>query len=72
MTRKYTFTSIARALLFLLPLAAVQANEAHSNEAHTHEAKDTVTVIGSWELAGLEPSRSGFMFTRMEVAETLC
>ncbi|MYM81979.1 ABC transporter substrate-binding protein [Duganella sp. FT50W] len=34
-------------------------------------AAGTVTVVGPWELTGLEPSRSGYMFTRMEVAQTL-
>lgn len=34
-------------------------------------AAGTVTVVGPWELTGLEPARSGYMFTRMEVAQTL-
>lgn len=34
-------------------------------------AAGMVTVVGPWELTGLEPSRSGYMFTRMEVAQTL-
>jgi len=32
---------------------------------------DTLTVVGPWELTGLEPSRSGYIFSRMEVTQTL-
>ena len=32
---------------------------------------DMLTVVGSWEMTGLDPSRAGYMFARMEVVETL-
>ncbi len=31
----------------------------------------TLRVVGPWELTGLEPSRAGYMFTRLEISETL-
>ena len=34
------------------------------------EAKD-IKVIGPWEISGIEPTQSGFIFSRMQVAETL-
>ncbi|EJM95635.1 ABC transporter substrate-binding protein [Herbaspirillum sp. YR522] len=32
---------------------------------------DVLTVVGPWETTGLDPSRAGYMFSRMEVVETL-
>ena len=60
---------IAAALLLALPLAAL-ADPGHVHEL-TPASADTLTVVGPWELTGIEPSRSGFMFTRMEVTQTL-
>jgi|TARA_R110002050_G_scaffold56_8_gene429 peptide/nickel transport system substrate-binding protein len=34
------------------------------------EAKE-IKVIGAWEISGIEPAQSGFIFSRMQVAETL-
>ncbi|MDH2432516.1 ABC transporter substrate-binding protein [Pokkaliibacter sp. MBI-7] len=31
----------------------------------------TLNVVGPWEMTGIEPSQSGYVFTRMQVAETL-
>jgi len=31
----------------------------------------TLRVVSPWEIGSLEPSRAGYVFTRMEVAETL-
>ena len=50
--------------------------DAHDGPLSEHAAivpasRDTLTVVGPWELTGLEPSRGGYMFTRMEVAQTL-
>lgn len=50
---------------------------AHADDhgaAHTHTftaAADVLTVVGPWEMTGLDPSRAGYMFARMEVVETL-
>lgn len=30
-----------------------------------------LNVVGPWEMAGIEPAQSGYMFSRMQVAETL-
>ena len=59
---------IAMFLVAALPVAA------HADGDHDHvvaAAPGTLTVVGPWELTGLEPSRSGYMFTRMEVTQTL-
>jgi len=37
----------------------------------TAAGKDVLTVVGPWEMTGLDPSRAGYMFQRMEVVETL-
>ena len=49
---------------------------AHDGPAGDHApiapaSRDTLTVVGPWELTGLEPSRGGYMFGRMEVVQTL-
>lgn len=64
---------ICAAVLLAAPLAVplkVRADPGHVHELAPASA-GTLTVVGPWELTGLEPSRSGFMFTRMEVAQTL-
>ena len=72
-----------RDLLLFTPLAATlsaspwHAALAHGDEAGhahgdiAHAGKDMLTVVGPWELTGLDPTRSGYMFARMEVLETL-
>ncbi|WP_309985259.1 ABC transporter substrate-binding protein [Herbaspirillum seropedicae] len=72
-----------RDLLLFTPLAATLAASpwhaalAHGDEAGhahgdiAHAGKDMLTVVGPWELTGLDPTRSGYMFARMEVLETL-
>lgn len=57
-------------------MSAWRAVRADDDEgAHAHgvgaAAKDVLTVVGPWEMTGLDPSRAGYMFTRMEVVETL-
>lgn len=52
--------------------AAAHSDQARQNKTPTAAGADTVTVVGPWELTGLDPSRAGYMFTRMEVTETLC
>jgi peptide/nickel transport system substrate-binding protein len=68
-----------RALLAAAALAAVQpwrSALAHGDDApHSHAVTradaGVLTVVGPWEMTGLDPSRSGYMFARMEVVETL-
>ncbi|NUT60577.1 ABC transporter substrate-binding protein [Herbaspirillum sp. C9C3] len=67
-----------RALLALLvaspwPQAWAHGDEAASTHAHaiTGSDSDVLTVVGPWELTGLDPSRAGYMFARMEVVQTL-
>ncbi|WP_432383483.1 ABC transporter substrate-binding protein [Duganella sp. P38] len=59
----------AAVLALALPCACAWADPGHGDIVPA--AAGTVTVVGPWELTGLEPSRSGYMFTRMEVAQTL-
>lgn len=56
-----------------MPWHGARADARPGAHAHTFTAAaaDVLTVVGPWELAGLEPARSGHMFGRMEVAETL-
>lgn len=66
---------LLRRLPGLLAIGIVPVH-AHDGPASEHApsapaSRDTLTVVGPWELTGLEPSRGGYMFTRMEVAQTL-
>jgi len=40
--------------------------------AAAQPAADTFRVVTSQEINGLDPARSGYVFARMQVAETLC
>lgn len=66
--------------MLALPAAAALASlpwhcAAAHDGAHPHgiaaAGKDMLTVVGPWEMTGLDPSRAGYMFARMEVVETL-
>jgi peptide/nickel transport system substrate-binding protein len=60
--------------LLLLPII-VYAHEGEAGHQHTTPTyvidRNAVHIVGPWELTGLDPSRAGYMFTRMEVTETL-
>lgn len=34
-------------------------------------AAKPMKIVGPWEIAGIDPAQSGFVFSRMQVAETL-
>lgn len=52
--------------------AAALLSPALAQGAMTSTAADrTVRVIGPWELSSLDPLRGGYLFARMQVAETL-
>jgi peptide/nickel transport system substrate-binding protein len=79
MPRASTTASSRRRAVLALPAAAAIAlpwrgARAHDG-AHPHgiaeAGKDVLTVVGPWEMTGLDPSRAGYMFSRMEVVETL-
>ena len=57
----------------LLPWSGACADDRGQAHSHTFTtaAADVLTVVGPWELTGLDPSRAGYMFSRMEVVETL-
>ncbi|MCD2518392.1 ABC transporter substrate-binding protein [Massilia sp. G4R7] len=64
---------LAGAAAALLPWSGARADDRGQPHAHTFTAAaaDVLTVVGPWELTGLDPSRAGYMFSRMEVVETL-
>ncbi len=70
-TRRRTLLAAAGA--GLLPWRGAGADDRAGPHAHTftEAGKDVLTVVGPWELTGLDPSRAGYMFSRMEVVETL-
>lgn len=39
--------------------------------AAENTAKSSLSIVGPWEISTLEPSRSGYLFLRMQVAEAL-
>lgn len=59
--------SVLRGSAAAVALAALPAFA----DASASASDRTLTIVGPWELTGLEPSRSGFMFARMEVTQTL-
>ncbi|KAF1042745.1 MAG: Glutathione-binding protein GsiB [Herbaspirillum frisingense] len=65
--------ALLAAAMSLLPWGAACAHGDGSDHAHdvVAAAADVLTVVGPWEMTGLDPSRAGYMFARMEVVETL-
>lgn len=80
MAQRHLYAPARRRLLLAGLSAALAGRNAHAHgdqagAAHLHgpaaASADTLTVVGPWELTGLDPSRAGYMFTRMEVTQTL-
>jgi peptide/nickel transport system substrate-binding protein len=78
--RRHLYTPARRRLLLAGLSAALAGRNAcahgdHADAAREHgpaaASADTLTVVGPWELTGLDPSRAGYMLTRMEVTQTL-
>ncbi|WP_312511657.1 ABC transporter substrate-binding protein [Massilia sp.] len=71
--RRRSLLAAAGAGAALLPWRGAVADDRAGPHTHTFSAAaaDVLTVVGPWEMTGLDPSRSGYMFARMEVAETL-
>lgn len=40
-------------------------------EAHAQSQQRVLRVVAPWEITGLDPVRSGYIFTRLQIAETL-
>lgn len=62
------------------PTQAVQDNHAHDNTSNNHANHDhtpnaknnqSLTVVSPWEITSIDPSKSGFLFQRLGIAETL-
>ena len=62
---------LAAGAALVLPQARAHDGPLSEHAAIVPASRDTLTVVGPWELTGLEPSRGGYMFTRMEVTQTL-
>ena len=62
---------LAAGAALVLPQARAHDGPLSEHAAVAPASRDTLTVVGPWELTGLEPSRGGYMFTRMEVTQTL-
>ena len=71
--RRRWLVALAVTSIMTIATGHSQAHGDHADHVHpmTAVSADTVTVVGPWELTGLDPSRAGYMFTRMEVTETL-
>ncbi|MPS47745.1 ABC transporter substrate-binding protein [Methylobacillus sp.] len=63
---------ISRQVLpFSAALLALSILATASCLAANTEAKTSLSIVGPWEISTLEPSRAGYMFLRMQVAEAL-
>lgn len=59
-----------RVLALLLALAA--ASGCRTSESRpTDDADRTLRIVGPWEITSIDPLRAGYLFSRMEVVETL-
>ncbi|MDR5172203.1 ABC transporter substrate-binding protein [Methylobacillus flagellatus] len=61
--RRLLSTATAMLSLSLLVAPALTAAD--------NTAKSSLSIVGPWEISTLEPSRSGYLFLRMQVAEAL-
>ncbi len=50
---------------------AASAATAAAPTLWAQSARAPLQIVGPWEMAGLAPSNSGYVFTRMQIAETL-
>nr|WP_315043932.1 ABC transporter substrate-binding protein [uncultured Moraxella sp.] len=46
-------------------------NHDHSHDGHSHDDKQNLIVVTPWEITSEDPSKSGFLFQRLGIAETL-
>lgn len=60
----------AAGVLVACPAWAHDDSQRHSH-AISATTGEVLTIVGPWEMTGLDPSRAGYMFSRMEVVETL-
>jgi peptide/nickel transport system substrate-binding protein len=54
-----------------LQLSAASAAGAASTALLAQPARTPLQIVGPWEIGGLAPVNSGYVFTRMQIAETL-
>ncbi|WP_354678169.1 ABC transporter substrate-binding protein [Cupriavidus plantarum] len=52
-------------------LATASPAEAHSTSPPPAMPRNAVRAIGPWEMSSLDPLRNGYLFSRMQVTETL-
>lgn len=63
--------SIRRQLLSFAAMLSLSLLVGTPTIAASNTAKSSLSVVGPWEVSTLEPSRSGYLFLRMQVAEAL-
>jgi peptide/nickel transport system substrate-binding protein len=54
-----------------LAIAGVTALAGHVAWAQSQGPDRTLSVVAPWEISNLDPSKAGYVFTRLEIAETL-
>jgi len=42
-----------------------------ASQPATYAQAETLKVAGPWEITGVEPAQTGYVFSRLQVAETL-
>lgn len=52
------------------PKTATHTHQDHTHD-HTHHADQELIVVTPWEVTSADPSKSGFLFQRLQLAETL-
>ena len=65
-----THAALSRRAALRLSLAAGAVAAAPAG-AFAQTDRAPLRIVGPWEIAGLAPASSGFVFTRLQVAETL-
>ncbi len=63
--------AITRRTALRASLAAAGVAAAGGPAAFAQTARAPLQIVGPWEIAGLAPATSGYVFTRMQIAETL-
>ena len=71
--KKYRFNlktiTLSRVITTLLAMVSISAHS-QSNIKHDMSAR-ALSVSAPWEITSLDPAKNGYIFTRLEIAETL-
>ncbi|MGB2080120.1 MAG: ABC transporter substrate-binding protein, partial [Vibrio sp.] len=64
-------TRVRVSILIVLTLLTIGQVKAFKQEQSLANSDNTLTISGPWEFTSLEPSKQGYIFTRMQIIETL-